>query len=189
MNPDQVFTLAWKTAGAQSGSARMDFSCRAHGAGRCTVSGICTKTGQSRTARERKAIRTAGWQVVLAAVVLVVGAGTTAWVARWQAGQEYVRVEREFQQAADKLFGRTLREIQLFMEVLDSIRQLHTLSDQVSAEAFEEIVRKGMIYQRRILGAYGFAQGIPHDMRTTYEQAGGADMPSSGPTTGVVSKR
>ena len=121
-----------------------------------------------------KAIRTAGWQVVLAAVVLVVGAGTTAWVARWQAGQEYVRVEREFQQAADKLFGRTLREIQLFMEVLDSIRQLHTLSDQVSAEAFEEIVRKGMIYQRRILGAYGFAQGIPHDMRTTYEQAGGA---------------
>lgn len=118
-------------------------------------------------------IRTAGWQVALAAGVLVVGLGATAWLARQQARQETVRIEREFQLAADKFFGRTLREIQLFMEVLDSIRQLHTLSDQVSAGAFEEIVRKGMIYQRRILGAYGFAQNIPDEMRSTYEQAGG----------------
>ena len=81
-------------------------------------------------------------------------------------------MEREFQQAADKAFGRTLREIQLFMEVLDSIRQLHSLSDQVSASAFDEIARKGMIYQRRILGAYGFAQSIPRDMREDYERQG-----------------
>jgi signal transduction histidine kinase len=55
------------------------------------------------------------------------------------------------------------------MEVLDSIRQLHALSDQVTTEAFEEIVRKGMIYQRRILGAYGFAQRIGHDVRGSFE--------------------
>ena len=113
-------------------------------------------------------------QVVLAALVLVAGLGATAWIARSQQRQERARVEREFQQAADKLFGRTLREIQLFMEVLDSIRQLHSLSDQVSPAAFDEIVRKGMIYQRRILGAYGFAQRIPADMRATYEAPGGA---------------
>lgn len=110
-------------------------------------------------------------QVVLATLVLGLGLGATAWVAVSQHRQEQARIERNFQQAADKLFGRTLRDIQLFMEVLDSIRQLHSLSDQVTPEAFEEIVRKGMIYQRRILGAYGFAQSIPHDMREAYEGA------------------
>jgi len=38
-------------------------------------------------------------------------------------------------------------------------------------------VRKGMIYQRRILGAYGFAQRLPHGMRATYEKEGGAGHP------------
>lgn len=123
-------------------------------------------------AEQARAIRTAGGQVALAALVLALGLGSTSWVARSQGRQETLRVEREFQLAADKLFSRALREIQLFMEVLDSIRQLHSLSDQVSAEAFDEIARKGMIYQRRILGAYGFAQRIPHALRATYEQPG-----------------
>ena len=121
-----------------------------------------------------KLLRLSGGQVALAVLVLALGLGTTAWVARSQGLQESARIEREFQQAADKLFARTLREIQLFMEVLDSIRQLHSLSDQVSPAAFDEIVRKGMIYQRRILGAYGFAQQIPKDVRASYEQPGGA---------------
>ena len=121
-----------------------------------------------------KLLRLSGGQVALAVLVLALGLGTTAWVARSQGLQESARIEREFQQAADKLFARTLREIQLFMEVLDSIRQLHSLSDQVSPVAFDEIVRKGMIYQRRILGAYGFAQQIPKDVRASYEQPGGA---------------
>ena len=121
-----------------------------------------------------KLLRLSGGQVALAVLVLALGLGTTAWVARSQGLQESARIEREFQQASDKLFARTLREIQLFMEVLDSIRQLHSLSDQVSPAAFDEIVRKGMIYQRRILGAYGFAQQIPKDVRASYEQPGGA---------------
>ena len=118
--------------------------------------------------------RAAAGQAALAVLVLGAGIWVTSWLARAQAQQESLRIEREFQQAADKLFTRTLREIQLFMEVLDSIRQLHSLSDQVSAEAFDEIVRKGMIYQRRILGAYGFAQRIPQDLRAGFEQVGGA---------------
>ena len=121
--------------------------------------------------------RAAGGQFALAALVLVLGFGSTAWIARSQARQESARVEREFQQAADKLFARTLREIQLFMEVLDSIRQLHSLSDQVSPAAFDELVRKGMIYQRRILGAYAFAQRLPQDLRAAYEQSGVAGHP------------
>ena len=121
--------------------------------------------------------RAAVWQAALAVLVLGVGIWTTSWLARAQARQESLRVEEEFQQTADKLFSRTLREIQLFMEVLDSIRQLHTLSDQVSTEAFDEIAHKGMIYQRRILGAYGFAQRIPNDLRMAYEKVGGAERP------------
>ena len=133
---------------------------------------------EGKSARSKaKAIRTAEGQVVLAVLVLSLGVGTTAWLARSQGRQERARIEREFQQTADKLFTRTLREIQLFMEVLDSIRQLHSLSDQVTPAAFDEIVRKGMIYQQRILGAYGFAQRIPHGMRATYEQAGAAGHP------------
>ena len=127
----------------------------------------------SGAAEKPKAIRTAGGQVALAALVLALGLGATIWAAGSQRRQESLRIEREFQQTSDKLFSRTLREIQLFMEVLDSIRQLHTLSDQVSPAAFDEIVRKGMIYQRRILGAYGFAQSISDDMRKTYEQQPG----------------
>ena len=136
------------------------------------VSGVGGEYGAAM--RIRQAFRMAAGEVMLAGLVLGLGLGATAWVARAQGRQESVRVEREFQLAADKLFGRTLREIQLFMEVLDSIRQLHSLSDQVTPEAFEEIVRKGMIYQRRILGGYGFAQGIPQGMREAFEQQGGA---------------
>ena len=124
--------------------------------------------------QKTKTGRAAAGQAALAVLVLGAGIWATTWLARAQARQENLRIEGEFQQAADKLFTRTLREIQLFMEVLDSIRQLHSLSDQVSAAAFDEIVRKGMIYQRRILGAYGFAQRIPHDLRTGFEQVGGA---------------
>ncbi len=128
---------------------------------------IATPSGTGKTT----GIRTAGWQVLFAALILVMGLGITAWLATVRQRDEEARMEREFQQAADKLFGRTLREIQLFMEVLDSIRQLHTLSDQVTPEAFEEIVRKGMIYQRRILSAYGFVQSIPHELREAYEDS------------------
>ena len=128
-------------------------------------------------ARGPKGFRMAGGQIALAALVLGVGLLATTWIARSQGRQESLRLAREFQQASDKLYARTLREIQLFMEVLDSIRQLHSLSDQVSAAAFDEIARKGMIYQQRILGAYGFAQQIPHEMRATYEKPGGAGHP------------
>ena len=130
--------------------------------------------GSDASAKAAKGSRTAFGLMALSALVLVLGLGATVWTARSRARQETLRAERGFQEASDKLFARTLREIQLFMEVLDSIRQLHSLSDQVTPAAFDEIVRKGMIYQRRILGAYGFAQRIPHAMRASYEQAGGA---------------
>ena len=117
--------------------------------------------------------KTAAWQAGLAGIALLAGMLGSLWGAWGQARQEQAKTAREFQQAADKAFARTLREIQLFMEVLDSIRQLHSLSDRVTAEAFDEIARKGMAYQRRILGAYGFVQRIPDEMREEFERQGG----------------
>lgn len=114
---------------------------------------------------------------VAAAVVLTLGLAGAGGLYHTQQRQEDARVARGFQQAAETFFSRTLREVQLFMEVLDSIRQLHSLSDQVSPAAFEEIVRKGMIYQRRILGAYGFVQRMPHTLREGYEAPGGGGHP------------
>ena len=121
--------------------------------------------------------RTATVQIVLASVVLLVGLGLTAGIAHWQTRLEQQRAKHEFLQTADKLFTATLREIQTFMEVLDSIRQLHALSEQVTPDAFEEVVRKGMLYQRRVLGAYGFAQRIPAALRAHYESAEGSAHP------------
>ena len=121
--------------------------------------------------------RTAHIQLVLASVVLLLGLGLTAGIARWQTHLEKQRAEHEFLQMADKLFVSTLREIQTFLEVLDSIRQLHALSDHVTPAAFEEVVRKGMLYQRRVLFAYGFAQRIPEALRAHYESAEGSAHP------------
>ena len=39
-----------------------------------------------------KTIRTASWQVLLATLVLALGLGTTAWVARSQGWQDNLRV-------------------------------------------------------------------------------------------------
>lgn len=121
--------------------------------------------------------RTAGHAAMglaaLALAVFLAGMGATAWMAVTLGRQELRQMEQDFQQAAEQSFARILREIQLFMEVLDSIRQLHTLSEQISPAAFEEMTLKGMIYQRRILGAYGFAQRIPHDLRKDFERLGG----------------
>ena len=63
------------------------------------------KSGGERT----RGIRTAGWQVVLALLVMGAGLGTTFWVAHSQELQESLRRQEEFQQSSDKLFSRTLR--------------------------------------------------------------------------------
>lgn len=112
----------------------------------------------------------AGWQRVLAALVLLLGITATLAVSISQHVQETRRTRQAFFHAAETIFDKTIREIQLFMEVLDSIRNLHALSDQITPAHFEEVVRKGMVYQRRILGAYGFTQQLGQNVRTAYKE-------------------
>lgn len=111
------------------------------------------------------------WLRLMTVLIALCGISLTAHLTLSSRNAEKMRLKAEFERTSQETFSRTLREIQLFMEVLDSIRQLHTLSIQTSEEgAYEEFVRKGMLYQRRILGAYGFAQHIPNDFRATFEQ-------------------
>lgn len=115
----------------------------------------------------RARLQSAAAFVVLAAGIVL--AMAIAFSLRRQARRQ---AWHDFSTEAQSGHVRTLRDLQLYMEVLDSIRRLHGLSDQVTPAAFEEIARKGMLLQQRILGAYGFAQVIPDADRTGAERQG-----------------
>lgn len=121
--------------------------------------------------------RAARWAWFFAILTALVGVGASIVLSRQRLALERQRAVEQFGALAESLLGQTIREIGLFMEVLDSIRQLHTLSDRVSNADFDEFVRKGMLHQRRILGAYGFAQRIPEEYRASFESSGGSNAP------------
>jgi len=90
-------------------------------------------------------------------------------------------MEQAFYTEAENARAAVEQEIALFLSVLDSVRALHTLSEQISADDFEEFVGKGMVHQRAILGSFGFAQRISHDVRilleTSYQQDASTGYP------------
>ena len=81
-------------------------------------------------------------------------------------------VKEEFHFEAQNLQSMVEQEIQLFMDVLDSIRQLHSISDQINARDFEEFVDKGMSYQKRVLQGFGFVQRTDHETRQLMQRLG-----------------
>jgi signal transduction histidine kinase len=108
---------------------------------------------------------------MLAVFIAVVGVGLSLWFWRQRAMAESRALQEEFRREAETLRHATEREVRLFLDVLDSIRVLHTLSERISDEDFEEFVRKGMLHQQNVLGAFGFVQRIRHDLRGPLEQA------------------
>lgn len=109
--------------------------------------------------------RTSRWMWILAVLVLVFGGLLSFMPARIIRNSEDSRLHEEFSIEAENLYADVTSEIELFMDVLDSIRLLHSLSDQIHPDAFSEFVAKGMRHQIKILGAYGFAQRIPGRLR------------------------
>lgn len=107
-------------------------------------------------------------------------AGCALTLAAWQAAQaRHLRaVHADFHKEAQHLAQAVEREIDLFVNVLVSLGQLHTLSEQISARDFEEFARKGLQHQQDVLGAFGFAQRIPLDVRAVMESSeDGAALP------------
>jgi signal transduction histidine kinase len=77
--------------------------------------------------------------------------------------------------ATARLTAETLRlnaeqELDLFVEVLESVRALHALSDAVNQAAMDEFIEKGLVHQRAVLGAFGLAQRISPWLRIELEK-------------------
>lgn len=114
---------------------------------------------------------------VTAVVAGVLGVAASAGL--WRARQHVE--EREFAQAlqaeAQGLVALTAREVETVANVLDSIRSLHTISAQITDRDFREFVEKGMVHQRTVLHAFGFAQGVEGADRRNFERPATPDQP------------
>ncbi|MBP7828589.1 MAG: CHASE domain-containing protein [Kiritimatiellae bacterium] len=113
----------------------------------------------------------------LSAVIAILGVTISLSVWRQRVLSEARALEADFGQEAETLRRATDREIRLFMEVLNSIRVLHSLAARISDEDFEEFVLKGMIHQQRVLGAFGFVQRLRPEQRAALEQPDAAGRP------------
>lgn len=125
-------------------------------------------TGPSR--KKRNAAPLWIWAPGIAVLVLGLLVTFTAW--RTAKTREMENINAGFQIEADAYAGDIARALNLFQSVLLSLRDLHSISENISGEAFAEFVEKGMAHQQMVLGAFGFAQYIPHEMRPAYEGAG-----------------
>lgn len=103
------------------------------------------------------------------ALVLIAGLGLTLWAARSAQMREQQRIDAEFQAESHALARAVEREMALFSSVLLSLGELHSLSESISAADFAEFAKKGLLHQKNILGAFAFAQRIPHELRTALE--------------------
>jgi signal transduction histidine kinase len=110
-------------------------------------------------------IRSSCWPWIFAFLVALAGTGISILLWHTRTVMERNAVKEEFHFEAQNLQGMVAQEIQLFMDVLDSIRQLHSISDQINARDFAEFVDKGMSYQKRILQGFGFVQRTDHETR------------------------
>ena len=106
------------------------------------------------------------WPVTLAGLTAVTGLCLSLYI------QSRIT---QTEATAAKLTAETLRlnteqELNLFVEVLESVRALHALSDAVNQAAMDEFVEKGLVHQRAVLGAFGLTQQISPLMRSVLEE-------------------
>ncbi len=111
------------------------------------------------------------WPWALALITALAGVAITVFAWTRMTAREEVEALQRFRLEAETLRHNTERELTLFREVLDSIRALHGLSGEIRPEALEEFVERGMVHQRQVLGAFGFAQRIHHPLREALETA------------------
>lgn len=114
--------------------------------------------------------RTSRWPWTVAALVAIAGTALSFSLKHARDTLDRRAIEGAFLIEAQQTRNAIAQEINLFIEVLASIRQLHAISDQISAENFGEFVEKGMAYQREILGGFGFVQRMDHYTRQLLDQ-------------------
>ncbi|MFW6152206.1 MAG: CHASE domain-containing protein, partial [Verrucomicrobiota bacterium] len=119
--------------------------------------------------------RKSQWPVFFGAAVLVAGAALSVTISAMSASNVREKNRRAFVRKAESFRDAVRRELHLEIEVLESIRSLHGLSEQISPEQFEEFLQKGMAYQRRILQGFGFVQRMNHRERLLREASGDSE--------------
>lgn len=102
---------------------------------------------------------------------LAAGLALSSGIALQARAREDRAIESRFQADASAWMTRVSAESDVFFDVLNSIRVLHTISDSISESAFEEFVSKGMLYQRQVLGVFGFARLVGPTERSVFELA------------------
>lgn len=119
------------------------------------------------------AARGPAWPRVFIGLTALLGAALTWGLWRAQTARERRAAYGEFRAEAEALRGAVAAQVRNFFDVMDSLRQLHSLSDRISQADFEEFVRKGLIYQQQVLGGFGFVQRIPRELRAVVEAGPG----------------
>ena len=106
------------------------------------------------------------WPVTLAGLTAVTGLCLSLYLQSRIAQTEATAARL----TAETLRLNTEQELNLFVEVLESVRALHALSDAVNQAAMDEFVEKGLVHQRAVLGAFGLTQQISPLMRSVLEE-------------------
>ena len=106
------------------------------------------------------------WPVILACLTAVAGLCISAYL-RSRIAQTEATTARL---TAETLRLNTEQEMNLFVEVLESVRALHALSDAVNQAAMDEFIEKGLVHQHAVLGAFGLTQRISPWLRAALEE-------------------
>lgn len=107
--------------------------------------------------------------LALATAVLGVAVSVLLWHVR--TAWEGRALEEAFKAESAHLTVVVEREVNLFLDVLDSLGRLHGLSSDVDQQAFAEFVKKGLLYHKQILGVFGWAPRVSAAERGLYEEA------------------
>lgn len=102
------------------------------------------------------------WQWLIAMLIVFAGGLINGGIFHLRYTEARKTAQAHQEGRAHAILQAVVQECELFTDVLESIRSLHNISEQVTARDFEEFLEKGMLYQRRILGGFGLAQRLNH---------------------------
>ncbi len=106
------------------------------------------------------------WPLILAGLTAVAGLCLSVYL-RSRIAQTEATAARL---TAETLRLNTEQELNLFVEVLESVRALHALSAAVNQAAMDEFIEKGLVHQHAVLGAFGLTQRINPWLRAVLEE-------------------